>query len=126
MRKEDCLEVLKQNLKTSAGKLKLGCHWVFHQDNDPKRSSKIVAKWLKDNKVKVMEWPSQSPDINLIKNLSTALKKRPRTRRPTNLTELHRHFNHPLMKEHHEKFLFMYISEDDSEIELKHCTSSHG
>ena len=23
-------------------------------------------------------------------------------------------------------FIFLYISEDDSEIELKHCTSSHG
>ena len=29
-------------------------------DNDPKHISKVVAKWLKDNKVKVLEWPSQS------------------------------------------------------------------
>jgi hypothetical protein len=29
-------------------------------DNDPKHTSKVVAKWLKDNKVKVLEWPSQS------------------------------------------------------------------
>jgi hypothetical protein len=28
----------------------------------PKHTSKVVAKWLKDNKVKVLEWPSQSPD----------------------------------------------------------------
>ena len=34
-------------------------------DNDPKHTSKVVAKWLKDNKVKVLEWPSQSPDLNL-------------------------------------------------------------
>ena len=27
-------------------------------DNDPKLSSKVVAKWIKDNKVKVLEWPS--------------------------------------------------------------------
>ena len=31
-------------------------------DNDPKHTSKVVAKWLKDNKVKVLEWPSQSPE----------------------------------------------------------------
>ena len=30
------------------------------------------------------------------------------------------------VSDYHEKFLFMYISEDNSEIELKHCTSSHG
>jgi hypothetical protein len=33
-------------------------------DNDPKHTSKVVAKWLKDNKVKVLEWPSQNPDLN--------------------------------------------------------------
>ena len=32
-------------------------------DNDPKHTSKVVVKWLKDNKVKVLEWPSQSPDL---------------------------------------------------------------
>ena len=58
-------------------------------DNDPKHTSKVVAKWLKDNKVKILEWPSQSPDLNPIENLWAELKKRVRARRPTNLTQLH-------------------------------------
>ena len=58
-------------------------------DNDPKHTSKVVAKWLKDNKVKVLEWPSQSPDFNPIENLWVELKKSVRARRPTNLTQLH-------------------------------------
>jgi hypothetical protein len=32
-------------------------------DNDTKHTSKVVEKCLKDNQVKVLEWPSQSPDL---------------------------------------------------------------
>jgi hypothetical protein len=55
MRQGNDVDILKQHLKTSVRKLKVGCKWVFQVDNDPKHTSKVVAKWLKDNKVNVLE-----------------------------------------------------------------------
>ena len=82
------MDILK-HLKTSVRKLKLGRKLVFQMDNDPKYTSKFVAKWLKDSNVKVLEWPSQSPDLNPIENVWAELKKHMQARRPTNLTQLH-------------------------------------
>ena len=83
------MDILKQHRKTSVRKLKLGRKWVFQMYSDPKHTSKVVAKWRKDNKVKLLERPSQGPDLNSIENVWVELKKPVRARRPTNLTQLH-------------------------------------
>ena len=94
MRNGNYVDILQQHLKTSVLKLKFGCKWVFQMDNYPKHTSKVVAKWLKDNwlkdnKVKVVQWTSQSPDLNHIENLWAELKTCVRARNTTNLTQLH-------------------------------------
>ncbi|CAJ0945459.1 unnamed protein product [Ranitomeya imitator] len=57
-------------------------------DNDPKHMSKSTIDYLKRQKLKVLQWPSQSPDLDIIENLWLDLKKAVHARRPRNLTEL--------------------------------------
>ena len=49
-REANYVDILKQHLKTSVLKFNLGHKWVFQMDNDSKHTSKVVAKWLEDNK----------------------------------------------------------------------------
>ena len=47
-----------------------------------------MKKWFKDNDVNVLEWLSQSPDLNPIEKLWRDLKTRVMARTPTNLAQL--------------------------------------
>lgn len=51
-------------------------------------SSKLVRKWLKDSRVKVMERPTQNPDLHLIGNLWMGVKIKVQAEMPTNWTLL--------------------------------------
>ena len=88
MKKEDYAAILDENLKSSARSLQLGRHWIFQQDNDPKHTSKYVKNWFNRNKVRVLDWPAQNPDLNPIENLWDTLKKSVAKRHPRNLEEL--------------------------------------
>uniref|UniRef100_A0A9J7YS80 Transposase n=1 Tax=Cyprinus carpio carpio TaxID=630221 RepID=A0A9J7YS80_CYPCA len=83
-------DILYENLLQSAQDLRLGRRFTFKQDNDPKHTAKITKEWLHNNSVTVLEWPSQSPDLNPIEHLWRDLKMPVHQRLPSNLTELER------------------------------------
>uniref|UniRef100_A0A8R1HQT3 DDE_3 domain-containing protein n=2 Tax=Caenorhabditis japonica TaxID=281687 RepID=A0A8R1HQT3_CAEJA len=80
---EDILE----NTMRPWARANLGRLWVFQQDNDPKHTSGHVANWLRRRRVDLLEWPSQSPDLNPIEHMWEERKRRLKVVRASNANQ---------------------------------------
>nr|ACJ02102.1 SPATA5 [Salmo salar] len=81
-------EILDENMLQSAQDLRLGRRFTFQQDNDPKQTDRAGVD--SDKYLNVLDWPSQSPDLNPIEHLWRDLKMAVQQLSPSSLTELER------------------------------------
>ena len=49
---------------------------TLQQDNAPCHVSRVVQEYLNENDIFTIEWPAQSPDLNIIENIWLSIKRK--------------------------------------------------
>ncbi|CAJ0963969.1 unnamed protein product [Ranitomeya imitator] len=87
MNSEVYRDILSAQIQPNAVKL-IGRRFIVQMDNDPKHTAKATQEFMSAKKWNILQWPSQSPDLNPIEHAFHLLKSRLKTERPTNKQDL--------------------------------------
>ena len=63
-------------------------NWRLQQDNDPKHTPKVAQEFIARNRIKIVDWSTNSPDLNLVENVWKIVKDKVEIRMPKNIEEL--------------------------------------
>lgn len=81
-------DVLENELIPSIRELHPDGHVIFQQDGASCHTAQSTKKWFQRQKLTVLPWPANSPDLSPIESLWGIMKKRLRNERPTTIHEL--------------------------------------
>ena len=77
-----------------SGKRLIGNNFIFQHDNDPKHSAKIIKSYLQRKSatgtLTTLDWPPQSPDLNIIEAVWDYLDREKNKKQPTSKDQLWR------------------------------------
>ncbi len=79
--------IFPTNIQENATRF-IGKCFILHQDNDPKHPASPVKEFIRAKKWKVLDCPSQSPDLNPIEHEFHQLKRRVKAETPQNKQQL--------------------------------------
>jgi transposase len=80
MNSDKYINILDNNLWPVIARHFPATDFIFQEDNAPCHVSRQSNQWKSDNNIRTLDWPPQSPDLNIIENIWKVIKVRVRRR----------------------------------------------
>ncbi len=85
---ERYIQVLEQHMLPSRRRLFQERPCISQHDNARPHTASITTPWLRRRRIRILKWPTCSPDLSPIENIWRIIKRKMRQRRPKTVEQL--------------------------------------